>query len=206
MGRMRTLSCAILTIALGPAVAFAGPAPTHTAAQEPELACIIMTGDRMPPATRRSPLDSVTFKIQDKTVKVCYGRPSARGRSIMGGLVPYGSLWRTGANEPTMLHTAVALEVAGISIEPGSYSLYTVPGESQWEIVVNRSISQWGHESRYTADVQAQEVGRAIVAAGASEEHVEMFTMRAEPGEGDTAMLVMEWERTRVKVPISAVR
>lgn len=175
---------------------------TPALAQEPQLACINMTGDRMPPATRRSPLDSVRFEIQGTPVMICYGRPSARGRVIMGDLVPFGSLWRTGANEPTMIHSSVALDIAGIAVEPGTYSLYTVPGESEWELIVNRSISQWGREDRYSDEVRAQEVGRVKVKSESTDEHVETFTIRALPSSDGNATVLLEWERTRVTIPI----
>src|SRR5215210_4091730 len=106
---------------------------------------------------RKSPLDSLTFAVSGKQVKVCYGRPSSRGRVMLGGTdIPYGKLWRTGANEPTILFAPVPLKVAGIQVQPGVYSLYTVPGPKDWEIIVNRSVSQWGHESEYTDQVKAQ--------------------------------------------------
>lgn len=168
-----------------------------------EMACVIMNR-RTPPAERPSPLDSVSFTVAGKAVKICYGRPSARGRTMIGGeLVPYGRLWRTGANEPTMIHTSTALEVAGVRIDPGSYSLYTVPGESEWEIILNRSISQWGHESNYTDEVRAQEVGRGRVRSERLEGHVETFTIRTEPAERGVT-LVLEWEHTRVRIPVRA--
>ncbi len=184
------------------AVATSGNSRPTELAQEGQLACINMTGDRMPAATRRSPLDSVRFEIQGAPVMICYGRPSARGRVIMGDLVPYGSLWRTGANEPTMIHSSVALDIAGIAVEPGTYSLYTVPGESEWELIVNRSISQWGHESRYSDEVRAQEVGRVKVKSESTEEHVETFTIRTLPSSDGNATVLLEWERTRVTIPI----
>jgi hypothetical protein len=70
---------------------------------------------------RKSPLDSVTFTIAAKPVKVCYGRPSARGRTMLGGSIPFGKLWRTGANEPTIFYAPVPLRVAGLSVPPGVY-------------------------------------------------------------------------------------
>ena len=108
--------------------------------------------DNVPAEGRKSPLDSLTFTVAGKPVKLCYGRPSSRGRTMLGGeAVPYGKLWRTGANEPTIFFTPVAVTVAGISVPPGTYSLYTVPGRGEWEIIVNRSTKQWGEESNYTA-------------------------------------------------------
>jgi hypothetical protein len=135
-------------------------------------------------------------------VKLCYGRPSSRGRVMLGGkAVPYGKLWRTGANEPTVFFTPVPLTVAGIEVPPGAYSLYTVPTAGQWEIIVNRSIEQWGEESNYTPEVKAQELGRAKVGSERVAQPVETFTIRSE-GAGRGASLVLEWEKTRVRIPV----
>lgn len=164
------------------------------------LECIVMNEQN--PATRPSPLDSVTFSVGEASVKVCYGRPSAKGRTMLGGRsVPYGEMWRTGANEPSMIHTSGPLNVAGIAIPAGSYSIYTVPDDGDWLVVLNRSISQWGHERFYTGDVAAMEVGRAPVESRRLEEHTEMFTMRTD-GSGESVTLLLEWEHTRVAIPI----
>lgn len=170
-----------------------------------EVAVRCEPSERMPLEGRASPYDSTAFTIAGAEALVCYGRPSARGREIFGGLVPYDTLWRTGANEPTIVHLPVAAEIAGVPVEPGSYSLYTVPGEEEWTIIVNRATSQWGHESAYTEEVRAQEVGRATVPSTRTEEFVEVFTIRSQPtGEGSD--LVLEWENTRVRVPVVLVR
>lgn len=190
--------CLMVLAASGtPAVRADGIAP-----QKPELACITMNTERLPLEGRRSPLDSVTFVLQASPVKVCYSRPSARGRVIFGGLLPYGQLWRTGANEPTMIHTAIALSIAGIAVEPGSYSLYTVPGENEWELIVNASTSQWGHEGSYDS-VRSHEIGRVKVMSEATDDHVEVFTIRATPNSDRDATLVLDWDRTRVVIPIA---
>jgi hypothetical protein len=170
-----------------------------------ELGCIVMNTERVPLVGRESPLDSVTFSISGGPVKICYGRPSARGRTMIGGPnIPYGQLWRMGANEPTMIHTSVPLVVAGIYIEPGSYSLYTIPGRGQWRLILNRSISQWGHESNYTALVREGEVGRASVPSERRSGSVEQLTFRVQPAGRDRAVVFLEWERTQVTIPIAA--
>jgi hypothetical protein len=153
---------------------------------------------------RKSPLDSVTFTIGTQPVKVCYGRPSARGRTMLGGQIPYGKLWRTGANEPTIFYAPVPLSVAGIKVPPGVYSLYTEPGRNDWVVIVNRSISQWGEESNYTKEVKVQELGRAKVKAEKLTSPVETFTIRAEPAGGKAASLLLEWEKTQVRIPVQA--
>jgi hypothetical protein len=123
---------------------------------------------------------------------------------MLGGqAVPYGKLWRTGANEPTMIHTTGALRIAGLKVPPGSYSLYTVPGPDEWEVIVNRSINQWGEESNYTAEVKAKELGRAKVKAEKLPATVERLTIRPEPPAGDASALILEWQDTRIRIPVS---
>jgi hypothetical protein len=120
---------------------------------------------------------------------------------MLGGpSIPYGKLWRTGANEPTIFFAPIALTVAGVSVPPGVYSLYTVPGQREWEIIVNRSISQWGHEREYTAQVKAQEIGRGKSKTEPLKAPVETFTIRAEPVTTGVVRLVLEWEKTRVPI------
>jgi hypothetical protein len=175
-------------------------APSPTAA---DSACPVLLPNDVPVKGRQSPLDSLTFTAGGKRVKVCYGRPSARGRTMIGGQgVPYGKLWRTGANEPTVIFTPVSLEIAGVTVEPGKYSLYTVPGEKEWEVIVNRSTSQWGHENSYTDEVRAQEVGRGKAPAEKLTAPVETFTITAEPASGDIQRLVLTWEKTKVAIPV----
>ncbi len=116
------LTLALLSLATAPSAA---PAPVLA-----DSACPVLMPDKVPVEGRQSPLDSVTFTAGGKTVKLCYGRPSARGRKMIGGeLIPYGKLWRTGANEPTVIFTPVALDIAGVRVEPGKYSIYSVPNE-----------------------------------------------------------------------------
>lgn len=169
-----------------------------------ELAC--QPSGNMPVEGRQSPYDSVTVDAAGQAFRICYGRPSAQGREIFGGLVPYGTLWRTGANEPTILHLPFDAEIAGLRVPPGSYSLYTVPHESgEWELIINRSTSQWGHPSSYTDEVSAQELGRATIATERMDQAVEQFTIRGEPVQGG-ADILLEWARTRARIPVRPVR
>lgn len=176
------------------------PAPVPGA----PAACITMNTDHLPLATRASPLDSLSFKVGTAEVKLCYGRPSAKGRTMIGGsAVPFGKLWRTGANEPTMIHTAGPIVVAGVALPAGSYSLYSIPGEGEWHIIPNRSITQWGHESQYTAAVKAQEVGHGSATSAKMDGMVETLTFHTEPIAGGGVNLLLEWEHTRVTIPIT---
>ncbi|HXF95049.1 MAG TPA: DUF2911 domain-containing protein [Gemmatimonadales bacterium] len=155
-------------------------------------------------AARPSPLDSVTVTLDGQVVKLCYGRPSARGRRVMGELVPYGQPWRLGANEPTTIHFPFAVEIGGVRVEPGTYSLYAIPGESTWEIVVNRAVNRWGIPINDA--VRREDVGSARVSAERLEQPVETLTLSFAPPDGGQTALVIEWERTRVRVPIRKAR
>jgi Protein of unknown function (DUF2911) len=193
----------LTTLGLATGAPIHAPAP---AGPDP-LACITMNTDHLPLATRQSPLDSIDFTVGTAGVRLCYGRPSARGRTMIGGAaVPFGKLWRTGANEPTMIHTTGPLVIAGVAVPAGTYSIYSVPAAGDWQIIVNRSITQWGHESQYTAAVQAQEVGRGTVASSALSAPVETLTFHAEPGTDGGVNLQLEWEKTRVTIPIAPGR
>ncbi len=198
----------LLGVTLG-AVALAGTALQGQKAQEKHAAAVVACTPQRPweqVKKRVSPYDSTEFRLGGQRALVCYGRPSLRGRHMIGGeAVPYGKLWRTGANEPTIVHLPVAATIAGLKVEPGSYSLYTVPTEKEWTVVVNRSTSQWGEEHGYTAEIEKQEVGRARVPAETLKQPVEQFTIRALNKGGRAADLVLEWEHSRVVVPVQAV-
>jgi len=166
--------------------------------------------DRSRLANRASPYDSTTIRLGATTAKICYSRPAMRGREVFGSaLVPFDTLWRTGANDPTIIHLPMAIEIAGLKAEPGKYSFYTVPGRGRWAVVLNRSTTQGGltrdegdFKNDYVAEVRAQEVGRAPVASEPLATPVERFTIRSVATGADTAELILEWEKTRVRVPI----
>lgn len=151
-------------------------------------------------AGRQSPLDSVEGRIGGQTIKVCYGRPSARGRTMLGGENPFDQPWRLGANEATSIHLPFAAEIAGVRVEPGSYSIYAIPGTTEWQIVVNRLVQRWGIpiDSR----VRAEDVGTGTVKPEPLSEPVEQFTIRFAPPSGNSTELIVEWETTRVRIPI----
>jgi hypothetical protein len=103
-----------------------------------------------------------------------------------------------------MIHTTAPITVAGIPLEKGSYSLYTRPGEEEWVVIINRSITQWGHIASYDYKVRRQEVGQAELPRERPEQHVEQVTFRAEPGSDGQVIVVLEWEETRVSIPVAA--
>lgn len=157
-------------------------------------------------AARPSPPDSIAVALGGQTVKLCYGRPAARGRRVMGALVPYGQPWRLGANEATTIHLPFAADIGGVRVEPGTYTLYAIPGETEWRLVVNRAVDRWGIP--IDDAVRRQDVGAATVRVERLAQPIETLTLRFEPPRpprGRGTALVIEWERTRVRVPIVAV-
>jgi hypothetical protein len=141
----------------------------------------------------------VPVELKGKEVKIDYSRPSIRGRKIMGGLVPYGQVWRTGANEATSLTTGVDLSIGDTKVPAGKYTLYTLPGEKSWKLIINKQTGQWGTEYD-----QAQDLARVAMMKSALSSPVEQFTIKLEKTGADAANLVLEWETTRVAVPVRA--
>jgi hypothetical protein len=166
-----------------------------------DMACPVREGANL--ASRPSPLDSVSFAVGGQAIKVCYSRPSLKGRHMVGGeAVPFGNVWRTGANETTKFITTAPVTVGSIAVPAGMYSLYSVPGEQEWSLIVNKSHEQWGQERGYTPEVMAQELGRTPAKVETLATPIETFTIRAEPQADGSAHLILEWETSRVRVPV----
>ena len=152
---------------------------------------------------RASPLDALPFEVAGGHGKLCYGRPSLRGRVMIGGkAVPLGELWRTGANEPTTLHLDTAVRIGGLVLSPGSYALYTVPGPEKWEIVLNRSIRQWGLESEYDDEVRSHEITRFTLPVATLPDPVEQLTFRALPSATGAVDLVFSWQHSEFRLTL----
>lgn len=149
---------------------------------------------------RPSPPDSTEVVLGGATVKLCYGAPSANGRKVMGELVPFGQPWRLGANEATTINLPFAAEIAGVRVDPGTYTLYAIPAESEWEIVVNRAVERWG--IAISEQVRAQDVGSGKVRVEALAVPVETLNIQFGTPSGGAAELVVDWEMTRVRIPL----
>jgi hypothetical protein len=169
--------------------------PALALGQSP-LACAVR-GSQEWLSQRASPLDSATVTLGGRTAKVCYSRPRARGRIVFGELVPYGRPWRTGANEPTILHLPFPAVVAGVRLDPGRYLLLTVPQRGDWTVVINRTTGT--DPAEMFAGIE--EVGLGIARSEALEDYVETLTIRGTTN-SMVAQLIIEWEHTRVRVPI----
>jgi len=151
-------------------------------------------------AERPSPLDSIAVQLGGGTIKVCYGRPSARGRKVMGELVPFDEPWRLGANEATSINVPFAAEIAGVRVPPGTYTLYVIPSASKWQTVVNRGVQRWGVP--INKEVRQADVGTGTVSTESLGAPVETLTLQFAPPAGNATELIVEWEKTRVRIPI----
>ncbi len=150
------------------------------------------------PNVRISPMATVEAMIDGSTVAVVYSRPYVRTREIFGALLPYGRIWRMGANEATTLSTEADLVVAGRTVPAGDYTLYCIPDRGQWTLVINRQTGQWG-----TQYDESQDLLRVDMATESTADLVEQFTIRLESatdGLAHTVELIAEWENTRARV------
>lgn len=167
-----------------------------------ELGCYIARGSMAEAQERPSPLHQTEFSVGGNAGLLCYGAPSARGRDIMGGLLVYGQPERIGANEPTTLHLSGPATVGNVALEPGSYSIYAIAGEEEWEFFINSNWERWGIP--IDDGVRAGDVGSFTATPEAMTETVETLSYRFEPmSEGTMGDVVLEWENTRVRFHVS---
>ena len=149
---------------------------------------------------RASPHETVELMLNGKKVSISYGRPYMKGRKVVGGtLVPYDQVWRTGADEATKLTTETDLMIGNLSVPKGSYSLFTLPSQSGWKLIVNKTADQWG-AFKYEA---AQDLGRTDMKVKALSAPVEQFTIKL-AGSGKAGTLTMQWEKTEASIAIAA--
>jgi len=141
---------------------------------------------------RISPHETVSTMLGEASISITYGRPYKKERVIYGGLVPFGEVWRTGADEATTLETDRDLMVGELHVPAGIYSLFTVPGEGEWMLIVNKVAEQWG---AFSYD-ETQDLGRVPMSVSTSEEMTEQLTIGIEAGEGSNGTLRVVWDQT----------
>ena len=148
-----------------------------------------------PPA---SPPGTATFAFADgKTITVNYSRPSVRGRKIFGGLVPYGQVCRTGANAATTLKTDANLTIGGANVPAGTYTLYTIPEEKKWTLIINKQTGQWG-----TQYDEKQDLARVEMKVSKNASPTEQFTIGFDQTGTSSAVLKLDWADTIAKVDV----
>lgn len=116
----------------------------------------------------------------------------------MGGLVPFGQVWRTGADSATLMSTEANLQIGTLSVPKGNYSIYTIPAPGEWTLIVSKELGQWGTDYHPNLDL-----GRAKMTVNALDRTAENFKIDISPAGGNQGTLVMTWEKTQASIPIT---
>jgi len=146
-----------------------------------------------------SPPAKAEATLGGKKITIDYSAPSKRGRVIMGELVPYGKVWRTGANAATTLTTEGDLMIGSVHVPAGTYTLYTIPGEKEWTLIVNKETGQWG--TKYD---EAQDLGRTTLAVKALSTPVETFAISLPAKGQNQSTLTLKWENVEATARVLA--
>lgn len=159
----------------------------------------VLGSAQMDKSSKPSPPAKATCALPDgKTITVDYSSPRAKGRKIFGGLVPYGEVWRAGANEATTFVTTTDVMVGGAHVPAGSYTLFTIPAKDKWTLIISKKTGEWGIPYP-GAD---QDFARVDMKSSATSAAVENFTIALDKA-GNGCTLRMEWENTKATVEIS---
>lgn len=151
---------------------------------------------------RPSPPANAACKFADgKTITVDYSSPRMKGRKIYGGLVPYGQVWRTGANEATTFVTETDLTVGGTKVPAGSYTIFTIPNADKWSLIISKKTGEWG----IPYPGQGEDLARVDMQVSTLPSPVENFTIAFDQA-GGSCTLRMDWETTRASVAISEAK
>ena len=189
---MRKLGKCVAVSLLGVAMATA-PAMVQTNGGMSEMHEQAKT--KQPP---QSPPAKASVMVAGASITIDYSAPSMRGRKIFGGLVPYGVVWRTGANAATTLKTTANLKIGSLTVPAGTYTLFTMPGATAWKLIVNRQTGQWGLE--YHAD---RDLGRVDLKVGKNPEPVEKMVIDFEHTKGSMTELHIRWADLDLSVPVT---
>ena len=147
-----------------------------------------------------SPPAEAHVTLSGKLVTINYNTPAMRGRKIFGGILPYGHWWRTGANPATTLKTEADLMIGDLNVPAGTYTVYSIPSETQWKLIINKQTGQWG-----TVYNESQDLGRTAMQKGPTPPApVERFAIKFEKPKGSKTELHLIWENTDVFVPVTA--
>lgn len=146
---------------------------------------------------RPSPLAISSIRYKDNYIKITYSQPQKKNRQVFGQLVPYGQVWRTGANEATEITTTAPIQIDSFNLPAGTYSLFSIPQKDKWTIIINADLGLWGAYN-YNA---AKDVWRFDVPVQTTDKLYEPFTI-AFDHRNEVADLLIMWDRTKVSIPI----
>ncbi|HVG40653.1 MAG TPA: DUF2911 domain-containing protein [Chitinophagaceae bacterium] len=150
----------------------------------------------------KTPAPSTTQTIKQdfgiSSMELTYSRPNMRGRKIFGDLVPYGKVWRTGANSATRIKFADDVTIGGKALKAGEYAIYTIPNENEWDIIINKGSANWGTEYK-----QEDDLIRVKAKTMKMDQTAETFTMQFGNIKSASADLMIMWDKTAVALPIT---
>jgi acetolactate synthase small subunit len=163
-------------------------------------ATIITAGAQSLKTPAPSPKQTIKQDFALSDISIEYSRPSAKGRVVFGDLVPYDKLWRTGANASAKITFGSAVKVEGKDVAAGTYALYTIPGKTEWTIVLNKNLTLWGIDGYK----EEEDVLRFKVKSSAITENVETFTINVANITSNTCTVDLTWEKTKVSFNVLA--
>jgi hypothetical protein len=150
---------------------------------------------------RASPHETVSLTLKGDQITISYGRPYLKGRKVGDQVAPYGQVWRLGADEATKLTVTAKTRIGELDLEPGSYSLFAIPGADKWTIIVNKVAEQWGAFSYK----QSEDFGRFDVPVQHASTPVEQFTITLSKQSETTAALTLAWGDTSVSTTVKVI-
>ncbi|MEO5979216.1 MAG: DUF2911 domain-containing protein [Chryseolinea sp.] len=150
------------------------------------------------PDNRPSPLAVETMRYKDAYVKITYSQPDKRGREIFGDLIPYGKVWRTGANEATEITTTKNITLRGFLLKAGTYSIFTIPNKDKWTIIINNELGLIGS---YNYNSKLDYLRFDVVPQSIPNEVYEKFRIQFIQ-RNESADLLLLWDKVKVVVPV----
>ncbi len=147
---------------------------------------------------RPSPLAVVSSRYKETYIKIIYSQPHKHGRTLFGSLVPYGQIWRTGANEATEVTLTKDIKINGLDLKAGTYSLFTIPGKETWSIVLNADLGLWG---AYNYNSKMDVLKFDVPVTPITDFVYEAFTILIDP-RNSKADLIMAWDKTKIIIPL----
>lgn len=148
-----------------------------------------------------SPTSTVSQEFSTSKIEITYSRPSMRGRTVFGDLVAYGKVWRTGANAATKLTLGEEVQIGGSTIKPGSYSLYSIPGQSEFTVIINKNTGSWPGGDGWSKD---DDVARFTVPTTRTAQTVGTFSIDIGNIGFTSCTIDIVWENTAISIPVKA--
>lgn len=165
------------------------------------VAVAASAGVRKQPPNALSPATDTSVTLGGSKVTVEYSAPSARGRKVEGGLVPYGRVWRAGADSATTLITDADIKVGDLSVPKGTYTMYVAAEDGNWQLIINKQTGQWGTE--YNKD---QDLGRTSLKLRKADTPIEKFAIDLKSTGANSATLSLSWGNTVASVPVTLAK